>query len=70
MTHNPTASAATVTSFQLHLRMDARVDSLSLRTLKQGDTVTVLYTLPNGWAYVKTADGKEGYVYAAFISVH
>ncbi|HVW66555.1 MAG TPA: LamG-like jellyroll fold domain-containing protein [Candidatus Peribacteraceae bacterium] len=65
-TPNPTS--ATVTSFQLHLRMDARADSLSIRTLKQGDTVTVLYTLKNGWAYVKTPDGKEGYVYAQFLA--
>jgi len=30
--------------------------------------VTVLYTLQNGWAYVKTSDGKEGYVYMQFLS--
>ncbi len=56
-----------VTSPQLHLRLDSRAESYNLQTLRKGDTLEVLQMLKNGWAKVKVANGKEGFVHAGFI---
>lgn len=56
-----------VTSLQLHLRMDSRAESFSLRTLGKGNELLLLQMLKNGWAKVQLSDGTTGYVHAGFI---
>lgn len=63
----PAPKAAVVATEQLNVRADARADSYRRAMLKQGDSVQVVYSLENGWSYVQTKNGKEGYVMTKFL---
>jgi len=65
--HSAAGSLYRVTSMQLHLRTDARATSYSMGTLGNGSLVTVLYMQENGWARIKTEDGREAFVFAEFL---
>lgn len=62
-----TGTRSRVTSMELHLRTDARATSYSMGTLSKGTEVTVLYVQENGWARIKTDDGREAFVFAEFL---
>ncbi len=47
---------------QLKVRIDSRANADWIATIYSGHVVTVLWPLTNGWTYIKTTYGKEGYV--------
>lgn len=47
---------------QLKVRIDSRPTADWVATIYNGHVVTVLWPLENGWLYVKTSYGKEGYI--------
>lgn len=58
----PQLSQAKVVVQQLKVRIDSRPDADWIGTIYEGHVVTVLWPLDNGWSYIKTSYGKEGYV--------
>lgn len=63
----PPTNAYRIISKRLHLRADSRINAGSLRNMWYGGILTVERILENGWALVKTYDGKEGYVMMKYI---
>ncbi len=66
-TPTPVAKTYRIISKRLHLRADSRISADSLRNMWYGGILTVDTILPNGWAAVKTSDGKKGYVMMKYI---
>ena len=52
----------TIISKRLTIYMDSRITSAVSGKLFGGNTITVLRTVHNDWAYIRTSWGKEGYV--------
>jgi hypothetical protein len=57
----------TVTASRLNLRKEPSTQSHAFSVLRKGDELEV-YHLTGKWAKVKTSDGREGWVYARYIT--
>ena len=58
---------STVTAGMLNLRKDPSTQSLAISVLRKGEELEV-FQLSGKWAKVKASDGKEGWVYARYIT--
>lgn len=63
----PEMKQAKVIAQQLKVRVDSRVNADWIATIYYGHIVTVLWPVDNGWSYIKTVYGKEGYVPSEFL---
>jgi hypothetical protein len=63
------AGQAKVINAFVNVRADSRVDSALLFKMYKGAIIDALWTLPNGWTRIKTADNKEGYVMTQFLEL-
>lgn len=63
----PELTKAKVITQQLKVRLDSRSNADWVGTIYHGHIVTILWPLDNGWSYIKTSHGKEGYVESEFL---
>ena len=62
------AESAAVTTDYLNLRTGPGTSNSIIMTIPKGQSITV-HSTSNGWCYVTTASGRQGYVSADYVQI-